>query len=106
MHQGCYEFVANYFTAKFHNVPFYVAAPTTTIDFNLKTGDEIVIEERNTEEITHVNGVRRAADGINCFNPAFDVTPASLITGGIITEFGVFQANELVSKLKQLIVAK
>lgn len=91
------------FLAKYHNVPFYVAAPTTTIDFNLKSGDEIVIEERNTEEITHVGGERRAANGINCFNPAFDVTPASLITGGIVTEFGVFDAPELVSKLKPMI---
>jgi len=90
-------------TAQFHRVPFYVAAPTTTIDFNLRSGEEIVIEERNVEEITHVNGVRRAADGINCYNPAFDVTPASLITGGIITEFGVFQPAELESKLKLLI---
>ncbi|XP_065072148.1 methylthioribose-1-phosphate isomerase-like [Rhopilema esculentum] len=90
-------------TAKHHNVPFYVAAPTTTIDFNLKSGNEIVIEERNTEEITHVSGVRRAAEGINCYNPAFDVTPGALITGGIITEFGVFAAEELDSKLKAMI---
>ena len=80
-----------------------MAAPTTTIDFNLKSGDEIIIEERSSEEITHVNGVQRAASGINCYNPAFDVTPASLITGGIITEFGVFEPTELESKLKQMI---
>ena len=80
-----------------------MAAPTTTIDFNLMSGDEIVIEERSAEEITHVNGDQRAASGINCYNPAFDVTPAALITGGIITEFGVFQPTELTSKLKPMI---
>ena len=91
------------FAAKFHNVPFYIAAPTTTVDFNLKSGNEIVIEERSSEEITHVSGVRRAAEGINIFNPAFDVTPAALITGGIITEYGVFEANKLEAELKPLV---
>eukprot|EP00112_Aurelia_sp_Birch-Aquarium-sp1_P001230 Seg1127.2 transcript_id=Seg1127.2/GoldUCD/mRNA.D3Y31 product="Methylthioribose-1-phosphate isomerase" protein_id=Seg1127.2/GoldUCD/D3Y31 len=90
-------------TAKFHNVPFYIAAPTTTIDFNLKSGNDIVIEERSSEEITHVSGIRRAAEGINVFNPAFDVTPAALITGGIITEYGVFEANKLEAELKPLV---
>lgn len=87
-------------SAKHHGVPFYIAAPTTTIDQNIKTGSDIVIEERNHEEITHYKHERVAAEGIGCWNPAFDVTPANLITGGIITEHGVFVANELVNKLK------
>lgn len=81
--------------AKYHGVPFYVAAPVTTIDFRLKSGDEITIEERPNEEMLFVRGQRVAAEGIGCWNPAFDVTPAELITGGIITEKGVFEANNL-----------
>eukprot|EP00794_Sanderia_malayensis_P016996 gene16996-18708_t len=82
-------------SAKYHGVPFYVAAPTTSVDLNLETGEQIVIEERSKEEITHFRGEKCAADGIECFNPAFDVTPADLITGGIITELGVFKPSEL-----------
>lgn len=80
--------------ANHHSVPFYIAAPFTTIDFQTKTGNEIVIEERSEEEVTKINGVRIAAPGIKCWNPAFDVTSASLITG-IITERGVFKPEEL-----------
>ena len=82
-------------SAKHHGIPFYVAAPSTTIDKNMACGDDIVIEERSTREITHFKGEEVAAKGIGCWNPAFDVTPAELITGGVITEKGVFQANEL-----------
>ena len=57
-------------------------------------GDKIVIEERPEHELTHVNGTRIAAEGIKCWNPAFDVTPADLITG-IITEKGVYKPSEL-----------
>lgn len=67
--------------AKHHNVPFYVAAPLTTIDVKLTTGEEIVIEQRPGEELTHMLGQQIAAPGIGTWNPAFDVTPASLITG-------------------------
>lgn len=81
--------------AKYHGVPFYVAAPVSSIDFNTKTGEEIVIEMRSGEELAKVNGVRIAAEGIACWNPAFDVTPHELITGGIITEHGVFSATDL-----------
>jgi len=88
-------------SAKHHGVPFYIAAPTTTIDVNMKNGDQIVIEERKHEEITHFQGERVAAD-IECWNPAFDVTPADLITGGIITEYGVFKSTELKEKFKEL----
>lgn len=81
-------------TAKYHNVPFYIAAPFTSIDKNLPTGKEIVIEERPEKEMTHVANIRIAAPDISCWNPAFDVTPAELITG-IITEQGVFPPHKL-----------
>ena len=74
----------------FHGVPFFVAAPVSTLDPGTKHGDDIVIEDRPSEEITHVKGVRIAADGIGVWNPSFDVTPGSLIHG-IITEKGVVQ---------------
>ena len=73
-----------------------------SIDFTKKTGSEIVIEERSSHEMTHVKNIRIAADGINCWNPAFDVTPAELITGGLITEFGVFLPSELEEKLNNI----
>jgi len=75
--------------AKRHNIPFYVAAPVSTIDFELESGDLIPIEERNTAEVTHIMGVHQIApDGVGVFNPAFDVTPNDLISA-IITEKGV-----------------
>ncbi|XP_072764722.1 methylthioribose-1-phosphate isomerase [Anoplolepis gracilipes] len=79
--------------AKYHNVPFYVAVPRTSMDVNMPNGDNIIIEERSEKEITHMNNVRIAAEGIKCWNPAFDVTPANLITG-YITEVGVLQPHE------------
>ncbi|KMQ98283.1 methylthioribose-1-phosphate isomerase-like protein [Lasius niger] len=81
--------------AKYHNVPFYVAAPMTSIDFQMPNGDNIIIEERSEREMTHMNDKRIAAEGIKCWNPSFDVTPASLITG-IITEIGTFKPSELI----------
>ncbi len=83
--------------AKHHNVPFYVASPLSTIDFGLDCGGQIKIEERPKDEMFNVGGKRIAAKGIGCWNPAFDVTPAHLITGGIITEHGVFAADSLSS---------
>ncbi|KAL3276902.1 hypothetical protein HHI36_012272 [Cryptolaemus montrouzieri] len=80
--------------AKFHGVPFYVAAPFTSIDKKISSGDHIVIEERPDREVTHVGEHRIAAQGISCWNPAFDITPASLIAG-IITEKGVFLPQQL-----------
>ncbi|MDI6600470.1 MAG: S-methyl-5-thioribose-1-phosphate isomerase [Thermoanaerobacteraceae bacterium] len=71
-----------------NNVPFYVAAPLSTIDMNLKNGSEIPIEERNHEEVTTIRGQRIAPEGIEVYNPAFDVTEAELIKG-IITEKGI-----------------
>ena len=87
--------------AKTYNVPFYIVAPTTTIDFEIETGDEIVIEERSPEEVTHINGIRIAPEGIDVYNPAFDVTPNENITG-IITEKGIVRApyKENIMKLK------
>lgn len=75
--------------AAHHGVPFFVAAPTTTLDPHMETGAEIVIEERPAEEITHDRaGARVAAEGIDVFNPSFDVVPAALIAG-IVTELGL-----------------
>ncbi len=71
-----------------YRIPFYIVAPTSTIDFNISSGEEIAIEERSPEEITKIQGVRIAPEGINVYNPAFDVTPAENITG-IITEKGI-----------------
>jgi methylthioribose-1-phosphate isomerase len=76
--------------AKEHSAPFYVAAPTTTIDSKLSAGDEIPIEERSPEEVTHIHGVRVATDGVEVLNPAFDVTPHQYITA-IITEKGIIR---------------
>ncbi|XP_049870467.1 methylthioribose-1-phosphate isomerase-like [Pectinophora gossypiella] len=84
--------------AKYHEVPFYVAAPLTSIDMSLTSGERIKIEERPDREMTHIGEHRIAAAGIKCWNPSFDVTPASLITG-IITERGVFDPD----KLKEII---
>jgi methylthioribose-1-phosphate isomerase len=74
--------------AKAHNIPFYVAAPSTTFDLSLVSGDTIPIEQRDAREITHGFGQATAPEGMPVYNPAFDVTPARLISG-IITEQGV-----------------
>jgi methylthioribose-1-phosphate isomerase len=76
--------------AKENGIPFYVAAPTSTIDLSLKSGAEIPIEERNPEEVTSINGVRLAPKGVKAANPAFDVTPNKYITA-IITEKGIIR---------------
>lgn len=69
----------------YHKIPFYIAAPTSTIDKSCKDGSSINIEERNKSEVTNVNGVKVTRDEYNVYSPAFDVTPNELITG-IITE--------------------
>lgn len=74
--------------AKAHGLPFYVAAPSSTVDLGLTTGDQIPIEERASEEVTHLGGRRLAPEGVSAAHPAFDVTPHELITA-IITERGV-----------------
>ncbi|MBI4178551.1 S-methyl-5-thioribose-1-phosphate isomerase [bacterium] len=76
-------------SARFHNVPFYVAAPVSTFDLSIARGHDIPIEERAEEEITRI-GAGRAPRGVRAFNPAFDVTPARLITA-IITDLGVIR---------------
>lgn len=88
--------------AKRYDVPFYIVAPTSTIDFDIKTGEEIEIEERSADEVTHVNNVRVAPEGIDVYNPAFDVTPNEFITG-IITEKGIVKPPfaENILKLKE-----
>ena len=78
--------------AKYHNVPFYIAAPLSTIDTSIKSDKEIPIEERSHEEVTHINGDWICAKDVNIINPGFDVTPHELITG-IITEKGILKAN-------------
>jgi methylthioribose-1-phosphate isomerase len=76
--------------AQFHGVPFYVAAPTSTFDCSLESGEGIPIEERTASEVTMCGDTRIAPEGIGVFNPAFDVTPHELIAG-IITEHGVLR---------------
>jgi methylthioribose-1-phosphate isomerase len=73
-----------------HNIPFYVAAPSTTFDLSIESGDQIPIEQRSREEITHGFGRPTAPDAIGVYNPAFDVTPARLIKA-IITDRGIIE---------------
>jgi methylthioribose-1-phosphate isomerase len=89
--------------ARAHAIPFYVAAPLSTVDFSLRTGAEIPIEERAEEEMTHAGGVRLAPEGVKVYNPAFDVTPADYITA-IITEKGIARApyEESLARLRRL----
>lgn len=90
-------------TAKYFNIPFYVAAPTTTIDLSISSGNDIVIEERSSDEVLWQTGIdqngekhtiRVANPGSKAWNPAFDVTTADLIAG-IITEKGIFDCRDL-----------
>jgi methylthioribose-1-phosphate isomerase len=82
--------------SKWHGIPFYVAAPTSTLDLAISSGSDIPIEQRDMREVTHFRGYPIAPDGVKGFNPAFDVTPHSLIHA-IITEKGIirkpFQRN-------------
>jgi methylthioribose-1-phosphate isomerase len=77
--------------AKDNQVPFYVCAPTSTIDMDTASGDDIAIEDRDPHEVTHIDGKAVAAEGASAYNPAFDVTPARLISG-IVTEYGIARA--------------
>ncbi len=79
--------------AKENGVPFYVAAPTTTFDSSIQSGNEIVIEERRPDEVTGFGGVRTAPEGCPAANPAFDVTPAGYITA-FITEDGIIRGGK------------
>ena len=80
--------------AKAHHVPFYVAAPMTTVDFGARNGRAIPIEERPEDEVLEIAGVRVAPKGTRARNFAFDVTPARYITG-FVTDLGILKANEL-----------
>lgn len=82
--------------AKMHNVPFFVAAPLSTVDFDLQDGTQIPIEERDPTEIYQIGETRLCPEGVDFYNPAFDVTPNSLITA-IITEKGAVKPTELIS---------
>jgi methylthioribose-1-phosphate isomerase len=85
--------------AKAHNIPFFVAAPLSTIDFELSDGSQIPIEERHPSEIYQVGDTVLCPAGAEFYNPAFDVTPAALIAA-IITEFGAIAPADLSAKLK------
>jgi translation initiation factor eIF-2B subunit alpha/methylthioribose-1-phosphate isomerase len=79
--------------AKENNIPFYIAAPTSTIDINCESGDNIPIEERDELEVLEVRGIRLTPGSSHAKNPAFDVTPAKYIKG-IITEKGIIEPNK------------
>ena len=86
--------------AKAHGIPFYVAAPLSTVDLSLGNGDGIPIEERDTREVTHPLGREIAPEGVRVWNPAFDITPHGYITA-IITERAAVQ-EPFVTSLKGL----
>jgi methylthioribose-1-phosphate isomerase len=86
--------------ARKHEIPFYVAAPISTLDLSLKSGEEIPIEERDSKEVTHIGEHQLGPDGVDVHNPAFDVTPNELITA-IITDKGVARAP-YVDSLREL----
>jgi translation initiation factor eIF-2B subunit alpha/methylthioribose-1-phosphate isomerase len=80
--------------AKENRVPFYVAAPISTFDTKMRSGDEISIEERSEDEVLFVDGCRIAPDKSKALNPAFDVTPFRYVTG-FVTERGIFKPGHL-----------
>lgn len=88
--------------ATYHHIPFYVVAPLSTVDIHIADGDNIPIEERSPEEVFHFGGIRIAPQGIEAWNPAFDITPHRLISA-IITEKGILYPpfSEKLTYLKQ-----
>jgi len=88
-----------------HNLPFYVVAPLSTVDFTLSEGKDIPIEERNHHEVTHIAGQMTAAAGVKVWNPAFDVTPARLITA-IITDRGIVKPPYRENLIECLILGR
>jgi methylthioribose-1-phosphate isomerase len=92
--------------AKEHGIPFYVAAPISTIDLQTPDGSKIPIEERSSKEVTHIAGKQMVPDAAKVENPAFDVTPAKYVTG-IITEHGIAKApyEESLQKLAELVMS-
>lgn len=87
--------------AQAHEIPFYVAAPSSTFDLSLATGDEIPIEQRDADEVTQGFGRRTVPMGVNVYNPAFDVTPSSLIRA-IVTERGLIESPDTDSVARHL----
>lgn len=88
--------------ASAHNIPFYVAAPFSTIDFDLANGEQIPIEERDAREIYQIGNTTLCAAGVEYYNPAFDVTPANLIRA-IITEKGVIEPSSLIEHRRAVV---
>lgn len=95
---GSYSLAVN---AAFHKIPFYVAAPGSTIDFDINSGSEITIEERSADEITEVNGVSITSGKYNVINPAFDLVPNELVTA-IVTEYKVHYPPYNFGGIKQM----
>ena len=89
--------------AKAHKIPFYVAAPSSTFDLKMQNGDQIPIEQRKPDEVSRFMEVQIAPQGIDVYNPAFDVTPAGNITA-IITEKGVIQCPTK-EKIKKMLIS-
>jgi methylthioribose-1-phosphate isomerase len=89
--------------AKQHEIPFYVAAPFSTIDLKISDGSHIPIEQRDPAEVTHIGGVRVVPEGVSVFNPAFDVTPHEFVTA-IITDRGIAERpyDQSLARLKDL----
>lgn len=89
--------------AKEHGIPFYVAAPVSTFDLTIASGEHIPIEERSADEVTNFAGIESAPAGVDVFNPAFDVTPNHLVTA-IITEYGIlrFPYENSIKQLEQM----
>ncbi|KHJ49404.1 S-methyl-5-thioribose-1-phosphate isomerase [Trichuris suis] len=86
-------------TALHHHVPFFVAFPTTTLSMSTPTGDHVKIEMRGGNEMRRISGVMTAPVETPCWNPAFDITPSTLVTGGYVTERGLCRADGLQSLL-------
>jgi methylthioribose-1-phosphate isomerase len=95
---GSYSLAVN---CAFHKIPFYVAAPSSTIDFDIETGDEIKIEERDPDEIRSINGEKIVKDNVTVMNPSFDLVPHDLVTA-IITEYKVHYAPYNFKGLKHM----
>ncbi|MBD1913731.1 MULTISPECIES: S-methyl-5-thioribose-1-phosphate isomerase [unclassified Leptolyngbya] len=89
--------------AKAHSIPFFVAAPLSTVDFNLSDGSQIPIEERDPQEVFKIGDTVICPDGVSFYNPAFDVTPANLITA-LITEHGAIAPADLIKLHSKQIV--
>jgi len=90
--------------AKHHQVPFYIVAPRSTFDLKIKSGRQIPIEERQREEVTQFTGITTAPKAVKVYNPAFDVTPANLISG-IVTEYGIIRPP-YIKNIKTVIPTK